>query len=86
MPFYYADRFTVPQFAHQGFFSDITAQAEAAGVTSDQYFDFAWNEATYKGSIYTRSAVGHRYPRVVVQQGVLRGSRPGSGSAANNHG
>ncbi len=51
-PLYYADRFTVPQFAHQGFFSDITAQAEAAGVTSDQYFDFAWNEATYKGGVY----------------------------------
>ncbi len=51
-PLYYADRFTVPQFAHQGFFTDITAQAEAAGVTADQYFDFAWNEATYKGGIY----------------------------------
>jgi ABC-type glycerol-3-phosphate transport system substrate-binding protein len=49
---YYADRFTVPQFAYQGFFTDITDQAKAVGVTADQYFDFAWNEATYKDRIY----------------------------------
>lgn len=49
---YYADRFTVPQFAYQGFFEDITEPAKAAGVTADQYFDFAWQEATYKDRIY----------------------------------
>ena len=49
---YYADRFTVPQFAYQGFFTDITEPAKAAGVTADQYFDFAWQEATYKDNIY----------------------------------
>jgi multiple sugar transport system substrate-binding protein len=49
---YYADRFTVPQFAYQGFFTDITEAATAAGVTADQYFPFAWDEATYKGHIY----------------------------------
>ena len=49
---YYADRFTVPQFAYQGFFTDITDPAKAAGVTADQYFDFAWKEATYKDKIY----------------------------------
>ena len=49
---YYADRFTVPQFAYQGFFTDITDPAKAAGVTADQYFDFAWQEATYKDHIY----------------------------------
>jgi multiple sugar transport system substrate-binding protein len=49
---YYADRFTVPQFAYQGFFTDITDPAKAAGVTADQYFDFAWQEATYKDKIY----------------------------------
>jgi multiple sugar transport system substrate-binding protein len=49
---YYADRFTVPQFAHEGFFQPITEFAEAAGVTADQYYDFAWAEATYKGDIY----------------------------------
>ena len=51
-PLYYADRFTVPQFAYEGFFQAITDQAEATGVTSDQYFDFAWAEATYKDDIY----------------------------------
>ncbi len=47
-----ADRFTVPQFAHQGFFTNITEYADAAGVTRDQYFDFAWDEATYKDGVY----------------------------------
>ena len=51
-PLYYADRFTVPQFAYQGFFSEITQEADAAGVTADAYFPFAWEEATYKGGIY----------------------------------
>jgi len=49
---YYADRFTVPQFAHEGFFQPITDFAQSAGVTADQYFDFAWAEATYKENIY----------------------------------
>lgn len=52
---YYADRFTVPQFAHQGFFTNITDLAEAAGVTQDQYWDFAWEETIYKGGIYALS-------------------------------
>ena len=39
---YYADRFTVPQFAHQGFFTNINDFAEAAGVTEELYFPFAW--------------------------------------------
>jgi multiple sugar transport system substrate-binding protein len=54
-PLYYADRFTVPQFAHQGFFTNITDLAEAAGVTKDDYFDFAWEETVYKGGIYALS-------------------------------
>jgi ABC-type glycerol-3-phosphate transport system substrate-binding protein len=49
---YYADRFTVPQFAHQGFFMDITDQATAAGVSGDQYYDFAWQEANYKDRLH----------------------------------
>lgn len=52
---YYADRFTVPQFAHEGFFSEITDYAEAAGVTKEDYFDFAWEETVYKGGIYALS-------------------------------
>ncbi|MEZ4866346.1 MAG: extracellular solute-binding protein [Caldilineaceae bacterium] len=52
---YYADRFTVPQFAYQGFFTNITDLAEGAGVTKDQYYDFAWEETIYKGDIYALS-------------------------------
>lgn len=47
-----ADRFTVPQFAHQGFFTNVAENAKAAGVTADQYFDFAWQEASYKDGLY----------------------------------
>jgi multiple sugar transport system substrate-binding protein len=54
-PLYYADRFTVPQFAYQGFFTDINDFAEAAGVTKDQYWDFAWEETIYKDHIYALS-------------------------------
>lgn len=52
---YYADRFTVPQFAFQGFFTDITDFAESAGVTKDLYFDFAWEETIYKDRIFALS-------------------------------
>ena len=52
---YYADRFTVPQFAHQGFFTNITDLAEASGVTEELYFPFAWDETVYKGGIYALS-------------------------------
>jgi multiple sugar transport system substrate-binding protein len=54
-PLYYADRFTVPQFAHQGFFSEITDFAEAAGVKEEDYYPFAWAETVYKGGIYALS-------------------------------
>lgn len=45
---HYADRFTVPQFAVEGFFTNISDFAEAAGVTKELYFDFAWEETVYK--------------------------------------
>jgi multiple sugar transport system substrate-binding protein len=54
-PLYYADRFTVPQFAHQEFFSEITEYAEAAGVKEEDYYPFAWQETIYKGGIYALS-------------------------------
>lgn len=47
-----ADRFTVPQFAHQGFFTAITDQAEAAGVKAADFYPFAWEEASYKDGLY----------------------------------
>jgi len=52
---YYADRFTVPQFAHQGFFTNITDLADAAGVTEDMYWPFAWEETVYKDGVYALS-------------------------------
>ena len=52
---HYADRFTVPQFAHEGFFTEITDFADGAGVTKDLYFDFAWEETVYKGGVYALS-------------------------------
>lgn len=51
-PVYYADRFTVPQFAYQGFFTDLTDLAQSVGVTKDQYYDFAWEETLYKDKMY----------------------------------
>lgn len=52
---YYADRFTVPQFAQQGFFTEITAQADAAGISAADYYPFAWEETIYKDGIYALS-------------------------------
>jgi multiple sugar transport system substrate-binding protein len=52
---HYADRFTVPQFAHQGFFTEITEFATAAGVKEEDYYPFAWQETVYKGGIYALS-------------------------------
>jgi len=49
---HYADRFTVPQFAAQGFFTNITDNAEKAGVVADNYFPFAWEETLFKGGNY----------------------------------
>ena len=49
---HYADRFTVPQFAQQGFFTDITDLAQSAGVKGEDYYPFAWAEATYKDKAY----------------------------------
>lgn len=52
---HYADRFTVPQFAFQGFFTNITDFANSAGVTEADYYPFAWQETIYKGDIYALS-------------------------------
>jgi multiple sugar transport system substrate-binding protein len=52
---HYADRFTVPQFAQQGFFTAITDLATAAGVKEEDYYPFAWAETVYKGDIYALS-------------------------------
>lgn len=54
-PLYYADRFTVPQFAHEGFFTEITDLAQSAGISEADYYSFAWQETVYKGGIYALS-------------------------------
>ncbi|MCB0057068.1 MAG: ABC transporter substrate-binding protein, partial [Caldilineaceae bacterium] len=54
-PLYYADRFTVPQFAQQGFFTEITDYADSAGVSEEDYYPFAWQETVYQGGIYALS-------------------------------
>jgi multiple sugar transport system substrate-binding protein len=52
---HYADRFTVPQFAAQGFFTEITDFADSAGVKAEDYYPFAWQETIYKDGIYALS-------------------------------
>jgi multiple sugar transport system substrate-binding protein len=49
---YKFDRFIVAQFAAQDFLTDLTDMASKAGVKQDDYFPFAWEEATYKGKLY----------------------------------
>jgi multiple sugar transport system substrate-binding protein len=39
----------------RAFFSEITEFAKAAGVTKEDYFDFAWEETIYKDGIYALS-------------------------------
>ena len=46
------DRFMVAQWANGGLFEDLTDYAEKYGVTKDKFYDFAWNEASYKGRLY----------------------------------
>ncbi|HZG55989.1 ABC transporter substrate-binding protein [Paenibacillus sp.] len=46
------DRFMVQQWADQGLFEDLTANAEVQGVTADQFYDFAWQEASMDGNLY----------------------------------
>jgi multiple sugar transport system substrate-binding protein len=52
---HYADRFTVPQYAAQGFFTNIKDHADKAGVSADQFYPFAWAETVYKDGIYALS-------------------------------
>ena len=76
-----ADRFTVPQFAHQGFFTNVAENAKAAGVTADQYFDFAWQEASYKDGLYAlpfdTDTRAYWYNKDIMKE-----AGPGSGEAA----
>jgi multiple sugar transport system substrate-binding protein len=42
----YFDRFVVPAWAAQDSLTDLTDLADAAGIKQDDYFPFAWQEAT----------------------------------------
>ena len=46
------DRFMVGQWASEGLFEDMTDMAQSEGVTADQFYDFAWEEASYDGKVY----------------------------------
>ncbi|OXS53880.1 hypothetical protein B1A99_28705 [Cohnella sp. CIP 111063] len=46
------DRFMVQQWASQGLFEELTANAQAAGVTADQFYDFSWKEASMGDKLY----------------------------------
>jgi multiple sugar transport system substrate-binding protein len=46
------DRFIVAQFAAQGSLTDLTEFANKDGIKADDYWPFAWEEATYKGKLY----------------------------------
>jgi len=46
------DRFMVGQWAGQGLFEDITANAASSGVTADLFYEFAWQEATLGGKLF----------------------------------
>jgi multiple sugar transport system substrate-binding protein len=46
------DRFVVASWAAKGSLEDLSDLAKGAGVTADQFFPFAWEEASYKGKLY----------------------------------
>ncbi len=48
----YFDRFIVPSWAAEGSLTDITEFAAQKGIKEDDYFPFAWAEATWKGRLY----------------------------------
>jgi len=48
----YFDRFIVASWANKGSLTDITAQAQKDGIKPDDYFDFAWQEASLRGKLY----------------------------------
>jgi multiple sugar transport system substrate-binding protein len=46
------DRFIVASWAAKSSLTDLTDRAAAAKVSKDQYYPFAWDEASYKGKLY----------------------------------
>jgi multiple sugar transport system substrate-binding protein len=48
----YFDRFIVASWANKGSLTDITSNAQKDGITSDLYFNFAWQEANLRGKLF----------------------------------
>lgn len=48
----YFDRFEIGSWAQQGSLEDLTELAESNGITKDQYYSFAWDEASYEGKLF----------------------------------
>ncbi|MBM7568211.1 ABC transporter substrate-binding protein [Paenibacillus sacheonensis] len=46
------DRFMVQQWASEGLFEELTENAQANGVTADQFYDFSWKEASVGDKLY----------------------------------
>jgi multiple sugar transport system substrate-binding protein len=49
----YFDRFIGPSWAAEGSLTDLTELAAQVGIKEEDYFPFAWAEATWKGRLYT---------------------------------
>lgn len=54
---YYLDRFTTAERAETGLLEDLTPFIETEGISqaelASMYADFAWNESTYEGGVYS---------------------------------
>lgn len=48
----YFDRFKVGQYAAQGALTDLTSMAKKSGISKNNFYPFAWEEANYKGKLY----------------------------------
>jgi len=46
------DRFIVASWAAKSSLTDLTSMASVAKVSQDQFYPFAWEEASYKGKLY----------------------------------
>jgi multiple sugar transport system substrate-binding protein len=47
-----SDRPTIPKDAEQGIYMDLQEWADRDGVTRDQFYDWAWDQATFEGDVY----------------------------------
>ncbi|MFS0613525.1 ABC transporter substrate-binding protein [Lederbergia ruris] len=48
----YFDRFEIGSWAAQGSLEDLSSMAEEAGINRENFYPFAWDEASYDGKLY----------------------------------